>query len=88
MPLVDIALRMYLFSWHRRSGDRKLNTVASFEHLVTACPFCLLNLREAAELGLQVAVKDITEVLANISIARKETARFYAFGSHLSCCTT
>jgi heterodisulfide reductase subunit D len=47
--------------------DRKLSTVASFERLVTACPFCLMNLREgAAELGLQVAVKDITEVLADI----------------------
>lgn len=48
--------------------DRKLNTVANFEHLITACPFCLLNLKEgAAELGLKVAVKDITEALADIT---------------------
>jgi Fe-S oxidoreductase len=47
--------------------ERKLSTVDGFERLVTACPFCLLNLKEGAEeLGLTVNVRDITEVLANI----------------------
>jgi Fe-S oxidoreductase len=47
--------------------ERMLSNVDGSEHLVTACPFCLLNLKEGAEeLGLKVAVKDITEVLAGI----------------------
>jgi fumarate reductase (CoM/CoB) subunit B len=47
--------------------ERKLSNVDGFERLVTACPFCLLNLKEGAEeLNLQVDVKDITEVLADI----------------------
>jgi Fe-S oxidoreductase len=46
--------------------ERKLSNVDAFEHLVTACPFCLLNLREGAEeLGLKVSVRDITEMLVD-----------------------
>ena len=45
---------------------RKLSNVDAFEHLVTACPFCLLNFKEGAEeLNLKVNVKDITEVLVD-----------------------
>ena len=47
--------------------ERKLSNVAGFERLVTACPFCLLNLKEGAEeLSLQGDVRDITEVLVDI----------------------
>jgi Fe-S oxidoreductase len=51
--------------------NRKLSNVDGFEHLITACPLCLVNLKEGAEeLGLKVAVKDITEVLAGIIYSR------------------
>jgi Fe-S oxidoreductase len=46
--------------------ERKLSNVAAFGHLVTACPFCLLNLKEGAEeLSLKVTMRDITEVLVD-----------------------
>jgi len=47
--------------------ERKLSNAGAFECLVTACPFCLLNLKEGAEeLGLTVNVRDITDVLAEV----------------------
>ena len=46
--------------------ERKLSNVEAYGHLVTACPFCLLTLKEGAEeLNLKVTVRDITEVLVD-----------------------
>ena len=47
--------------------ERKLCNVGAIDQLITACPFCLLNLREGAEeLRLPIRVRHIVEPLADV----------------------
>ena len=47
--------------------ERKLRNMGATDQLITACPFCLLNLREGVEeLGQPISVRHIVESLADI----------------------
>jgi len=47
--------------------ERKLRDIGLIEQLITACPFCLINLREGAEeLGLPIRARHIVESLADV----------------------